>query len=130
MYSIVKNVIGRGGFDLSALIQKIDTLWVQGSLTDEQREELVSFARSDAKKHDSVDVAAKLEELDRRVAALEKAGATEESGEEYPDFVVGKWYYTGDTCTFDGNRYTCTAPGDVACVWSPADYPAYWELVN
>ena len=130
MFSIIKNVINEGGFSLSDLLRKVDTLWVQGSLTDEQREELISSARSGANKQDSVEVLAKLEELDRRVAALEKAGTNEEPAEEFPDFVVGKWYYTGDTCTFEGKKYTCIAPDGVACVWSPADYPAYWEATK
>lgn len=130
MYSIIKNVIKQGGFDLTGLLSKINTLWVQGGLTDEQREELISSARNGADKHDSVEVLAKLEDLDRRVAALEKAGAPEEPAEEFPDFVTGKWYYTGDTCTFEGKKYTCIAPDGVVCVWSPADYPAYWEATK
>lgn len=130
MYNIIKNVIDRGGFDLSDLLRKIDTLWTQGDITDEQRDELIASARGGADKHNSVELMAKLEELDRRVAALEKAGPSEEPAEEYPDFVVGKWYYTGDTCTFEGKKYTCIAPDGVACVWSPADYPAYWANVK
>ncbi len=130
MYSIVKNVIGQGGFDLSALLRKIDTLWAQGNLTDEQREELIASARGGADKRDSVEVLTKLEELDRRVSALEKASSVQEPAEEYSDFVAGKWYYNGDTCTFEGIKYTCVAPNGVACVWNPADYPAYWELVG
>ena len=39
MYEIVKNVIFSGRYDLSALLCKIDTLWVQGDLTDEQTDE-------------------------------------------------------------------------------------------
>ena len=129
MYSIITNVIRQGGYDLSDLLHKIDTLWAQGRFTDDQREELTLLTRRGAERQGSMDVVAKLEELDRRVKALEKAGTDEEPGEEYPDFVVGKWYYTGDTCTFEGVKYTCIAPEGVACVWSPADYPAYWESV-
>ena len=32
MYSIVKNVLNQGGYDLTAIIKKIDTLWLQGKL--------------------------------------------------------------------------------------------------
>lgn len=130
MYNIVKNVIDRGGFDLAGLIRNIGTLWVQGDLTDEQKNELIASARGGAEASSSVDMMKKLEELDRRVAALEKAGTTGEPAEAFPDFVVGKWYYTGDTCTFEDKKYTCVAPAGVACVWSPADYPAYWEAVK
>ncbi len=126
MYSIIKNVIEQGGFELSSLLKKIDTLWVQGSINDSQRDELIASTRDSADKQASVDVMVKLEDLDRRVKALEKG----DTAEEYPDFVVGKWYYAGDTCTFEGEKYTCIAPSGVACVWSPADYPAYWEIAQ
>ena len=46
MYQIIKNVIERGGYDLSAILTKIDTLWVNDSLTNEQRTELIGLARS------------------------------------------------------------------------------------
>ncbi len=130
MYSVIKNVIERGEFDLSSLLQKIKRIWVEDEITDEQKEELIASARRRADKHGSVDVVAKLEELDRRIKALEKAGIAQEPADEYPDFTAGKWYYTGDTCTFEGARYTCIAPEGVVCVWSPADYPAYWESVS
>ncbi len=127
MYTIIKNVIGRGGYDLSGLLTKINTLWVEGSLTTEQKEELILQAQNGADTQHSVDVLRKLEELDRRVKALEQnESVTPETIEE---FVVGKWYYTGDACLFNSEKYTCIAPAGVACVWSPADYPAYWEMV-
>lgn len=127
MYNIVKNVINKGGFDLSALLHKINTLWVQDDLSDEQKNELFELAREGADKKYSVEVLSKIEELDRRITALEKAGAGELPAVEYPDFVVGKWYYAGDTCTFERKKYICIAPDGVACVWSPADYPTYWK---
>jgi len=125
MYEIVKNVISRGEYDLSSLRGKIDTLWVQGSLTDEQKEELLLSAQSGADSKNSVDVLLKLEELDRRVKALEQGETSTPEATE--DFVVGKWYYAGDNCLFNGDKYTCVAPNGVVCVWSPADYPAYWD---
>ena len=125
MYSIIKKVIDRGEYDLNSIMAKVNTLWAEGSLDDGQREELIASARGGADNRNSVDVLAKLEELDRRVKALED-GNTEQS-EEVPAFVVGKWYYAGDVCTFDGVKYTCIAPDGVVCVWSPVDYPAYWQ---
>lgn len=70
---------------------------------------------------------AKLEELEQRVRALE-TGSTE-PGETYPDYVAGKWYYNGDKITFEGGKYKCIAPAGVVCVWSPTEYPPYWEMV-
>ena len=36
-------------------------------------------------------------------------------------------YKNGDKVMFNGNVYECIAPEGVACVWSPSEYPAYWE---
>lgn len=130
MYNIIKNVIDGGRFDLSTAIKKINKLWAEDEFTDEQRDELIAAARGGASVRANVDVLEKLEELDRRIKTLENSGTTETPAEDYPDFVVGKWYYNGDTCTFEGKKYTCIAPSGAACVWSPTDYPAYWELVK
>lgn len=121
MYSIIKKVIARGGYDLSGILTKVETLWAEEELTDGEREELTAAARAGANAQNSVDVLKKLEELDQRVRALE--GNFTGIGEPY---VPGKWYYAGDACVFDGATYVCTAPEGVTCVWSPADYPAYW----
>lgn len=117
-------------FDLSAMLNRINYHHVRGNLTDNDREELVNLAREKANPSVGVDVMAKLQELEARVKALEEgkqeSGETEESVEEYQP---GKWYYAGDKVAFNGMFYTCIAPDGVACVWSPADYPAYWEEI-
>lgn len=129
MYQIIKNVISRGGYNLSAVLSKIDTVWAEGKITDEQRVELVVTARNQASSEAGIDIMFKLTELEQRIRALETGESTDGSAEEYPAFVVGKWYYTGDKCSFEGANYICVAPEGIACVWSPADYPAYWEKV-
>lgn len=35
MYEIIKSVIQSGRYELTDMLTKIDTLWVQGSLTDD-----------------------------------------------------------------------------------------------
>ena len=75
MYEIIKNVIQSGRYELTDILTKIDTLWVKSSLTDDERTELTDLARSGADPAQGVDVLAKLSDLDRRVAALERAGA-------------------------------------------------------
>ena len=129
MYQIIKNVIERGGYDLTVILQKIKTLWVNGNITDEQYNELLGLARSGAQTKDSIDIIARLNDLESRVRALESNTQTETPTEEYPEFVVGKWYYNGDKCSFSGKNYICKAPTGTVCVWSPTDYPAYWEEV-
>lgn len=131
MYEIIKNAIQSGRYELTDMLTKIDTLWVQSSLSDDERTELMNLARSGADPTQGVDVLAKLSDLDKRLKVLENAGTTDpEPGEEYPEYVAGKWYYKDDKCTYKGSKYICTAPAGVVCVWSPEEYPAYWQLVE
>lgn len=126
MYEAVKNVIQSGSYDLSALLAKIDILWVQGSLTDDQRTELRVKAQNGAAAQNSVDILDKLRDLDARVTALETAGGGDAPEQEVEEYQPGKWYYNGNKVLWDGKVYVCTAPEGTVCVWSPADYPAYW----
>lgn len=139
MYNIIKNVIATKRYDLADMLKKIDTLWIQGSITKENRDDLISDTQENAKAENSVDVLAKLAELDRRISALEKAAndnAGSEPGEgddvtiSYPEYVPGKWYYNGDVVMFEGDYYVCTAPIDFACVWSPSEYPTFWSKID
>lgn len=45
MKSIIENVILSGRFELNTILKKIDTIWVQGSLTDEERGTYQTCAR-------------------------------------------------------------------------------------
>lgn len=58
--------------------------------------------------------------LEERVTALEKSAV-------YPAYVPGTYYYRGDKVSLEGVNYVCIAPAGVVCVWSPTEYPAYWE---
>lgn len=127
MYDVIKDVINTKRYVLADMLHKIDTLWAQGDIDDDQRTELIALAQGNADMTQEVNVLARLEELEQRVRALE-TGSTE-PGEAYPDYVVGKWYYNGDKITFEGVKYKCIAPDGVVCVWSPKEYPVYWELV-
>jgi hypothetical protein len=35
MYDIIKNVITSGSYELTDILKKIDTIWLQGTLTEE-----------------------------------------------------------------------------------------------
>lgn len=128
MYDITKSVIESKNYELSDMLRKIDVLWVQGSLTDEQRNELIDLARNNANFENSVDVIAWLEDHERRLKAMEE-GKSKPDTEEYPEYIVGNKYYNGDKVSFDGKHYECIAPDGAVCVWSPADYPTYWKEV-
>lgn len=138
MYEVTKNVIQSGSYELNDILAKIDTLWIQGSLTDAQRLELIDMARTKADpSHSFAPLQAQIDALAQRVAALEQAqepADPEAPAEEYPAYVqptgAHDAYHAGDKVTFDGKRYVCIAPEGVAVVWDPATYPAYWEEVT
>jgi hypothetical protein len=127
VYQIIKNVIERGDYDLTAILKKIDTLWASEKLTDIQYNELLDLARGGASVNNS-EIVTKLNDLEARVRALEEKGGTTKT-DEYPEYVAGKWYYRDDKCAFEGGNYKCIAPVGIVCVWSPVEYPAYWEAV-
>ena len=125
MYEIIKSVLNSGDYDLKTILKKIDSLWLQNKLTDAEYNELCSIARSGAKTENSVDILAKLNDLENRIRLLENGESKpEETVEEYQD---EKWYYNGDKCSFEGVNYICIAPEGVVCVWSPSAYPVYWQ---
>ena len=130
MFNIFKTVIETGRFDLTDMLKKIDTNWVQGKLTDQEKTTLITMAQNKAAPEQSVDLMKKIYELEARVKALEEKQTPDENTEEYLEYVVGKWYYNGNKITFDGKKYKCVAPEGVACVWSPTEYPTYWQLVE
>ena len=139
MYQIIKDVIKSGRYELADILRKIDTLWVQGDLTDDQRGELVELARDNADPAASYaplqeqieQTFAAIKALEERVAKLE-AGETPEPApepEEWPEWVqptgAHDAYSTGDKVTFNGKHYTSLIDGNV---WSPDTYPAGWEV--
>lgn len=130
MRKVIEDVLKLGDYDLADILRKIDTLWVRGVLTDDEYNTLNSIARDNAKPSNSVDVMARLDDIERRLRALEGKETAEDEAEEYPKYTDGKWYYNGDKVAFDGKTYVCIAPEGVACVWSPSAYPSYWEVVS
>ena len=89
MYSIIKNVIASRRYELGDMLGKIDAIWLQGDLTDEQKSELVELARDNADPaasyaplQEQIDHAfAQIKALGDRVAKLE-AGETPEPAPE------------------------------------------------
>lgn len=139
MYETIKNLIEKGGYELVDILKKINTVWLKSYITEEEMEELETLAREKANTDNSIDVINKLKEIDAkmqdhetRITKLENPeGEPEEPTEDtYPAYVSGKWYYNGDTCSENGKNYTCIAPSGQVCVWSPSEYPAYWQEVD
>ena len=143
MYEIILSVINTGGFELTDILHKIDTLWLKGDIDDGQRAELIATAREKADPSASyaplqeqvdklaADLADDLAALTARVSALE--GGETEPEDEYPSYLqpTGEHdaYHNGDKVTYNGTRYICIAPEGVACVRNPDAYPAYWQAV-
>ena len=156
MYKIIKAVIDSKRYELTDMLKKLDTFWVQGSLSESEYNELVALARANALPENSyaglqermdalyaqlTETRKELEALKARVKALEsdgttEDGTTEESPEvdEYPEYVAPTGahdaYYAGAKVTYNGVRYVCVAPEGVAVVWNPDVMPSYWEEVT
>ena len=142
MFEIVKNVILSKSYKLEDMLNKINILWVEGSISDEEKTSLISLSRENAVAENSykpvqeqLDNLYKAfdnfkEEVNARLNTLEGKEDIEESVEEYPPFVKPEGahdcYNEGDKITYNGKKYVCKING---CVWSPDEYPAGWQEV-
>lgn len=155
MYEIIKNVIESGRYELNDMLKKIDTIWIQGDITEEQKTELVKLAQEKANPENSYaplqkqiddlykihnELKTTVEENARGMSALKdeveklSGGAVvvpdPEPAEEYPEFVqptgAHNAYNTGDKITYNGKHYESTMDGNV---WTPDAYPQGWKLV-
>lgn len=129
MYGIIKDVIASKNYELTDILAKIDKRCLENQITEEERDELQAMARENADVTNSVDVLAKLQELEMRIKTLEEKKADEPTEESIEEYVAGKWYYNGDKCSENGKNYICTAPEGKACVWSPSEYAPYWKEI-
>lgn len=146
MYEIIKNVILSKNFKLEDLLSKIDVIWLQSKLSDEEKQSLIDLARENALVENSYKplqeqtnaLYTKLENMDTRIKALENESTEEPSTEptepvedEYPEYVQPSGahdaYNEGDKITYNGKKYVCKING---CVWNPDTYPAGWEEVQ
>lgn len=147
MYDIIKNVITSGQYELTDILKKIDTIWLQGTLTEEQRTELIDLARTSADPENSyaplqkqidtlyanmTEMGKTILNLTDKVSKLDGGSVTLPEADEYLTWVqptgAHDAYNTGDKMTYtDGKRYVCQMDG---CVWGPDAYPAGWQLVE
>ena len=147
MYDIIKNVITSGSYELTDILKKIDTIWLQGTLTEEQRTELIDLARTSADPENSyapiqkqidtlyanmTEMGKTILSLTDKVSKLDGGSVTLPEADEYPVWVqptgAHDAYKTGDKMTYtDGKRYVCQMDN---CVWGPDTYPAGWKLAE
>ena len=72
MYEIFKNVSESKRYALDDMLKKIDTLWVQGDITEEQRKELVTLAQTNADPSQSnAPLQKQIEEISKKLITLE-----------------------------------------------------------
>lgn len=73
MYEIFKNVINSKRYNLDDMLKKIDTLWVQGDITEEQKKELVTLAQTNANPENSnAPLQKQIEEIAKKQLTLEE----------------------------------------------------------
>lgn len=141
MYKVIKSVIESKRYELAEMLTKIDTFWVQGQLSEAEYEELIAFARTNALPENSyasmqeqIDtIFKKLAEMELEIASL-KGNAPDTTTKDYPECVAPTGahdaYHAGDKVTYNGVRYICVAPENVAVVWNPDVMPSYWQKVE
>ena len=143
MQEIIKNVIESKNYELVDMLYKINKMYIESVITEEQKEELDNLARTNANAENSYaplqeqvnDLYSKYDELKQEIAEL-KGEDTEEPTEpkpvdEYPEFVqptgAHDAYNIGDKVTYNGKKYICQMNN---CVWTPDAYPSGWEEVK
>lgn len=132
MFRIIKSVINNKDFKLEDILYKINKMYVEDMLSEEEKNELDNLARSKAKMENSYDIQRQLDEIFKRLEKLENNTSADEEieVEEYPEYKqptgAHDSFKSGDKVTFNGKKYICKLDN---CVWSPETYPQGWEEV-
>lgn len=138
MYETFLSIITSGDYKLPDITKKINTMWITGNLTDDQRDNLLSVAEEnldpETERPENIEMLEKLAEritdLEQRVNALE--GKTEETG--YPEWVpwdgLSDNYQNGDIVAHNGKLWKSTYVGQN--VWEPGSIgtETLWVKVN
>ena len=142
MYEIIKSVIESKDYELKDILYKINKMWIESAITEDEKTELDNLARENAKAENSYaplqeqieNIYSELANIKSRLNNLEQ-GEQEEPTEpsetdEYPQYVqptgAHDAYKIGDKITYNGKKYTCKIDN---CVWTPDAYPQGWEEV-
>lgn len=123
---MIESTILSGDYELDKILSSIDLYHIEGSLTDEERRELIDLARDNAKiqykEEDISQLFDSLHALEERVTKLEGTKVVE----KYPEYEDNRWYFSGEGVTFDGTKYICIAK---KTKFSPAEKPKDWQEV-
>lgn len=131
MYELIKNVILEKNYKLEDMLKKIDVIWLESKLSDEEKTSLISLAKENAVAENSYASNEKVfEEIFTRLDKIENIVFKDEEVEEYPVFKqptgAHDCYNEGDKVTFNDKKYICKIN---SCIWSPEVYPTAWEEV-
>ena len=138
MYEIIKDVINFKDYKLKDILYKINKMYIESAITEEQKTELDNLARENANAENSYaplqkqinNIYTELDTIKSRLTVLEGTEEPTEPVEEYPEYIqptgAHDAYNTGDKITYNGKKYICKMDG---CVWNPDTYPAGWEEV-
>ncbi len=146
MYSVIKDVLTKGDFELVDMLNKINKLWVENSLTEEERDELLELANKNInidnekpgleKQIEAVRDYAKT--LESRIKALEEGQEIEPPiEEEYPEWIaydgiVHLGYDYGDKVTHNGFKWENMLQG-MKNIWEPGANgidERYWKKIE
>ena len=138
MFDIIKNVILSKDFELRDILYKINKMYIESTITEEEKTELDELARTNAQAENSYaplqeqidNTNARIDSLEARLNKLEGTEEHTETIEEYPEYVqptgAHDCYNTGDKITYNEKKYICKVDN---CVWDPITYPQAWQEV-
>ena len=146
MYEIIKNIIENGAFKVSDLTNKIDTLWAESKLSDEERNQLVQMmtdylnpaSEAPEPKEMYERLEARVNVLEAEVQALkgEEPGGGEEGTVTVPawepwDGISDKYQY-GAVVTHNGKYFLNVLQG-MQNTWEPESVGVderYWKEIT
>lgn len=117
----VRTTIERRDYVLADMEERINKLWIEGKLTDTDRDELMQLAADNADDTLQVDVMEKLADLERRIWELEHPTSQYviwTSGYQTKQHEIVRFDVTGDgeldLCQYNGGRaYTALSIGKI-----------------
>lgn len=93
---IFKTYILEGNYNLDDLAYKLDKMFIEGKITEEERDELLLMATERAKDDKQINLYEKIVDLEHRVVALE--------AKDIPEWYAGYVTRKGETVKFDYNN--------------------------
>lgn len=146
MYSVIKDVIEGGNYQLVDISNKINKLWLEYQLNDDERNDLLELANKNINvDNEKPELQKQIEalrdygmSLELRIKALEEGQGTEPPiEEECPawvpyDGVVNLGYDYGDKVTHNGFKWQNMLQG-MKNVWEPGASgidERYWKMIE